>query len=55
MHGIVLLLILVFGVLIYRMLRCFLVFWVLILSIWVFVIVLRVLCCSFFVIHNASI
>jgi hypothetical protein len=32
-----------------------LVFWVLILSIRMFVIVLRVLCCSLLVVHNASI
>jgi hypothetical protein len=55
MRGVVLLLILVFGVLIYRMLHCFLVFWVLILSIWMFVILLRVLRCSLLVVHKASI
>jgi hypothetical protein len=53
--AVVLLLILVFGVLIYRMLHWFLVSWVLILSIWMLGIVLRVLRCSFLVVHRASI
>jgi hypothetical protein len=55
MHGVVLLLILMLRVLIYRMLHCFLVFWVLILSIWMLGIVLRDLRCSFLFIHKASI
>jgi hypothetical protein len=55
MRGVVLLLILVFGILIYRVLRCSLVFWVLILSSWMFAIVLRVLCCRFLVVHKTSI
>ncbi len=54
-HGVVLLLILMLRVLIYRMLHCFLVFWVLILSVWMLGIVLRVWCSSFLVVHKASI
>jgi hypothetical protein len=53
MRGVVLLLILVFGVLIHGVLRCFLMFRVLILDIWMFAIVLRVLCCRFLVVHKS--
>jgi hypothetical protein len=53
MHGVVLLLILMLGVLIYRMLYCFLMFWVLIMSIWMLGIALRVLCSSFLFVHKS--
>jgi len=52
MRGVVPLLILMLGVLIYRMLRRFLVFWVLILTIWMLA---RDLRCSFLFVHKASI
>jgi hypothetical protein len=54
MHGVALLVILMLRVPIYRMLHCFLVFWVLILTLWMLAIVLRDLRCSFLLIHKAS-